>query len=171
MTVTMMQENLTTQLIKKKGSLTISVLSQDLPLDVVKSFGMRSGREHEKFDDIDYKIDGNGNPYLEEGTLAYMSLNISSILDLGTHCIFVCDVVEAENIAEGKPMTYDDYRNLKRGKQLVKDSDDDFKVADEKVYTCTVCHYVYDGDVPFEELSNDYTCPVCGQAKTVFLAD
>ena len=37
-----------------------------------------------------------------------------------------------------------------------------------KKYVCTVCGYEYDGDVPFEELGDDYTCPLCGAAKELF---
>lgn len=46
-------------------------------------------------------------------------------------------------------------------------------------YRCTVCMYVYDpekGDpafginpgIPFEELPDDWTCPVCGVPKDMF---
>lgn len=46
-------------------------------------------------------------------------------------------------------------------------------------YICTVCDYIYDperGDVvrgidkgtPFEELPDDWVCPVCGEPKSVF---
>ncbi len=46
-------------------------------------------------------------------------------------------------------------------------------------YQCTVCGYIYDPDLgepdrnikpgtPFEELPDDYTCPVCGAAKEMF---
>lgn len=169
MNVTMMNDNLTTELIKKKGSLSVSVLSLDCPLDVIRSFGMRSGREHEKFDGVDYKVDSNGNPYIEDGALAYMSLNVSSVLNLGSHCLFICDVVEGENINKGQPMTYADYRALKSGKSVVKTTETES--SDEKSYVCTVCHYVYDEDTPFEELAEDWTCPVCGQPKSVFLAE
>lgn len=37
-----------------------------------------------------------------------------------------------------------------------------------KQYVCTICGYVYDGDVPFEELEDDYVCPMCGAGKEVF---
>lgn len=48
-----------------------------------------------------------------------------------------------------------------------------------KKYVCTVCHYVYDPEVgepdngiaagtPFEELPEDYTCPLCALGKDVF---
>lgn len=164
MTVTMMKDNLTTQMIKRKGSLTVSVLSIHCPLDIIRLFGMRSGRDCDKFDGIEYKSDVNGNPYLEKNTVAYMSLNVSSILDLGTHYLFICDVVEAEKTEKGKPMTYTDYRALKSGQAVDKPAEK----AAKKSYVCSVCHYVYDGDIPFEELPDDYVCPVCGQPKSAF---
>ena len=34
---------------------------------------------------------------------------------------------------------------------------------------CTVCDYVYDGDVPFEDLPEDWACPVCGVGKDMFI--
>lgn len=48
-----------------------------------------------------------------------------------------------------------------------------------KKYVCTLCGYVYDpavGDpdndvapgTPFEELSDDWTCPLCGASKDMF---
>jgi flavin reductase (DIM6/NTAB) family NADH-FMN oxidoreductase RutF/rubredoxin len=163
--VTMRKSNYTTQLIRKKGSLAISVLSLDYPLESIKSFGMRSGRECEKFDDVEHKIDINGNPYIEKNTLAYMSLNVSSIIDLDTHYMFICDVVDVERTEKGQPMTYADYRKLRTGETLDKAVDKPVK----KSYVCSVCHYVYDGEIPFEDLPDDYVCPVCGQPKSVFI--
>lgn len=41
-----------------------------------------------------------------------------------------------------------------------------------KKFTCTVCGYVYDpeenGNVPFEELPEEYACPLCGVGKDQF---
>ena len=37
-----------------------------------------------------------------------------------------------------------------------------------KVYVCTVCGYVYDGDVPFDQLPEDWVCPLCGVGKDEF---
>lgn len=50
---------------------------------------------------------------------------------------------------------------------------------DNQKYRCTVCGYVYDpeeGDaqsgiepgIPFDELPDDWTCPVCGVSKDDF---
>ena len=35
-------------------------------------------------------------------------------------------------------------------------------------YVCTVCGYEYDGEIPFEQLDEDYVCPVCGVGKDMF---
>jgi rubredoxin len=37
-----------------------------------------------------------------------------------------------------------------------------------KKYVCSVCGYEYAGEVPFDELPDDYTCPVCGVGKDQF---
>ena len=41
-------------------------------------------------------------------------------------------------------------------------------MADQVQYICNVCGYIYDGDVPFEELGDDYECPLCGAPKSAF---
>lgn len=38
-------------------------------------------------------------------------------------------------------------------------------------YVCKVCGYVYDGDVPFEELPEDWVCPLCGAGKEDFVKE
>ena len=37
-----------------------------------------------------------------------------------------------------------------------------------KVYVCDVCGSVYDGDVPFDQLPEDWVCPLCGGGKDEF---
>ena len=41
-----------------------------------------------------------------------------------------------------------------------------------ETYMCSVCHYVYDpqenGEVKFEDLPDDYVCPLCGVGKDMF---
>ena len=39
------------------------------------------------------------------------------------------------------------------------------------VWECTACGYLYDEDVEgtkFEDLEDDWTCPVCGVGKDMF---
>ncbi|MCL2493591.1 MAG: flavin reductase, partial [Clostridiales bacterium] len=34
---------------------------------------------------------------------------------------------------------------------------------------CIICGYVYDGALPFDELPDDYACPICGVSKNKFI--
>ncbi len=35
-------------------------------------------------------------------------------------------------------------------------------------YVCSMCGYVYEDEIPFSELSDDWVCPICGESKMVF---
>lgn len=166
---TMLKTNLTTEMIMKKRSMTISVIGMDCPLDTIKRFGMSSGREKEKLP-ADCARDGQGNPYIEEGMIARFSCGVSQAIDLGTHYLFVADVVDCLTLGEAAPMTYADYRALKSGgKPAVLPGGAKPKEKGEGRWVCSVCHYVYDGEVPFEELPADWKCPVCKRGKEVFV--
>ena len=167
MTVTMQKSNLTTEMILKKWSFAISIIAQTCLLEMIKNFGLRSGRECDKFAGIKCEIDNNGNPYFSKDMLAFMSVDVSSVIDLGTHYLFVCKVAEAEKLESGKPMTYADYRTLKAGGSLEPTTPQPAK----KTYFCSVCHYVYDGATPFEDLPDDYVCPICGKPKSFFITE
>ena len=41
-----------------------------------------------------------------------------------------------------------------------------------KKYRCTICGYIYDDEkekVKFEDLPDDWKCPLCGAPKSLFL--
>ncbi|MDV0446312.1 High molecular weight rubredoxin [Methanosarcinaceae archaeon Ag5] len=38
-------------------------------------------------------------------------------------------------------------------------------------YVCTVCGYIYDEETPFEDLPDDWCCPICGEGKEMFEAE
>ncbi len=165
--VTLLKSNYTVELIEQKQSLALSIVSMDTPLSVIQHFGGKSGRDVEKFADRTYKMDENNNPYVEGTMLAYVSLKVAQTVDLDTHVMYICEVTDTDYLSHtGTPMTYADYRRLtaKTGKKGPEAP----TVSDEKQYVCSVCHYIYDGETPFEELPDDYICPVCGQYKVVF---
>ena len=157
MSVTMMKTNNTTQEILKKKSLCLSVISVDANIDMIKDFGMRSSRDVDKYENYIPQIDINGNPYLKEGICATISLKVVQEIELSTHWHFICEVVDCSVLSDKEPMSYAKYRELKAGGQ------------NKKQMVCKVCHYVYDGEIPFDQLPDDYVCPVCGQPKTSFI--
>lgn len=156
--VTLQKQNLTHDMIIEKGSIALSILADDCPIELIAAFGLKSGREVNKFSYIDYKTDKNENPYIEAGSTAVLTLGVFDRRDLGTHTMFFCDVEDAFFTQRKKPMTYALYREKKNALHGSKDE-----------WICSVCHYRYDGDIPFEDLPDDYTCPVCGQPKSVFV--
>lgn len=162
--VTMQKQNLSTEMILDKKSFALSVLSVNCPLSVVEQFGYHSGRDGDKLQTGEYLHDGKGNPYLKNDTVAYMGCTVEKVLDLDTHFLFVCSVDEAEVTGNDAPLTYADYRRIKAGGSVEKPAG----AAPVVKYVCSVCHYVYDGDIPFEELPDDYVCPICKQPKRVF---
>ncbi|MDR0286377.1 MAG: rubredoxin [Clostridiales bacterium] len=38
-----------------------------------------------------------------------------------------------------------------------------------KNYVCDICGYVYDGKIPFDQLPDNYKCPICGVDKSHFI--
>ncbi|MDR0469785.1 MAG: flavin reductase [Peptococcaceae bacterium] len=165
---TMMKTNLTTELIMKKGSMTVSVLAIDCPLDTVAHFGMNKGREMEKYGNIAYETDALGNPYILDGAIARFHCRIEQTIDLGSHFLFVCTVEDCVSLNDREPITYAEYRRLKAGG--APKAAEGQKAASGR-WVCSVCHYVYSGEVPFESLPADWKCPVCKRGKDAFVKE
>ena len=177
------KSNLTHEFIKESKVLAVSVLSQDTPLSFIGHFGFKSGRETNKLEGINYKIGETKAPVVTKNTLAYLEARVIQELDVGTHTIFVGELVGADVIKEGEPMTYAYYHQVKRGttpKNAPSYIEETKEVTPKMAkYRCTVCGYIYDpeegdpdGDIkpgtPFEEIPDNWVCPVCGAAKSDF---
>jgi len=107
--------NLTHDFIDNSGVFAVSILSQDTPLSLIGRFGFKSGREVDKFEGIDYKLGETKAPIVLDNTLAYLEAKVINSVDVGTHTIFIGELVGAEAIQEGEPMTYAYYHQVKRG--------------------------------------------------------
>jgi flavin reductase (DIM6/NTAB) family NADH-FMN oxidoreductase RutF len=107
--------NLTHDFINDSGVFAVSILSQDTPLTLIGRFGFKSGRDVDKFKGIDYKLGETKAPIVLDNTLAYLEAKVINSVDVGTHTIFIGELVGAEAIQEGEPMTYAYYHQVKRG--------------------------------------------------------
>ena len=169
---TMMKTNLTTEMITKKGNMTVSVLAIDCPLVMIAHFGMNKGMEMEKFGALAYEKDANGNPYIMEGAIARFHCRVEQSIDLGSHYLFICAVEDCVSLSAQEPITYAEYRRLKAGgAPKTAGTDGQKKAAGSGRWVCSICHYVYDGEIPFENLPADWTCPVCKRGKEVFIKE
>ena len=181
--VSINKSNLTHEFIKDSRVFVASVLSQDTPLSFIGHFGFKSGRDIDKLEGINYKMGETQAPVVTDNTLAYLEAKVIQEVDAGTHTIFVGELVGADIIREGEPMTYAYYHQVKRG-TTPKTAPSYVAEKEEAVpkmakYRCTVCEYVYDPELgdpdggikpgtPFEEIPDDWVCPVCGAAKSEF---
>ncbi len=181
--VSINKSNLTHEFIEQSRVFTASILSQDTPLAFIGHFGFKSGRDMDKLKGINYKIGETKAPVVTDHALAYLEARVSKEVDAGTHTIFIGELVGAEVIKEGEPMTYAYYHQVKRGTtpKTAPSYIEEKKEATAKMakYECTVCGYVYepelgdpDGGIepgtPFEKLPDDWVCPVCGAGKSEF---
>jgi flavin reductase (DIM6/NTAB) family NADH-FMN oxidoreductase RutF/rubredoxin len=181
--VSINKTNLTYQYIKQSRVFTASILAQDTPLAFIGHFGFKSGRDIDKFKGIKHKMGVTKAPIVTDHALAYLEAKVTQEVDAGTHSIFLGKLVGAEVIEEGEPLTYAYYHQIKRGtthktapSYIEEKKEEGTKMAK---YRCTVCEYVYDpelGDpdggiapgMPFEDIPDDWVCPVCGAAKSEF---
>ena len=114
--VSINKNNLTHEFIKKSGVFTASVLRQDTPLTFIGRFGFKSGRDIDKFEGIKYKTGDTGAPIVIDNTVSYLEARVSKEIDVGTHTIFIGEVVNADVISDEVCMTYDYYHQIKGGK-------------------------------------------------------
>lgn len=185
--VSINRNNLTWQFIKESRVFAASVLSQDAPLTFIGRFGFRSGRDSDKLNGVEYKIGNTGAPVVLQYATAYLEARVTQEMDVGTHTIFVGEVVNAEVISDEACMTYDYYHQIKGGKTpktaatYVEEKVETKKgaVSEMAKYKCKVCGYIYDpaqGDpdggikagTAFEAIPDSWVCPVCGAAKSEF---
>jgi len=179
--VSINKENLTHEFIKASKVLSFSVLSKNTPLNFIGRFGFNSGREIDKFKGVSYKIGKTGAPIVLDNTLAYVEANVINEADLGTHTIFIVQMVDSDIIREGEPMTYDYYSEVRRGPTSKKASlyIEQIAVPKAQKYQCRRCSSIYDpefGDpdgnvspgTSFELLPDDWKCPICGASKNYF---
>ncbi len=110
------KENLTCDYIRKSRVFAASVLGTDTPMEVIGRFGFRSGRDIDKFESVRYRTGTTGSPIVLDHTIAYIEVAVAQEVDAGTHVLFIGEVVDADILREGEPMTYAYYHQVKGGK-------------------------------------------------------
>jgi len=113
--VSINKQNLTHEFISESKVFTSSILSQDTPLSFIGYFGFKSGREVDKLKDVNYKLGETKAPIVLDHSVAYLEAKVINRVDVGTHTIFIGEVVGADVLGEGEPMTYAYYHQVKRG--------------------------------------------------------
>ncbi|HUL31476.1 MAG TPA: flavin reductase [Thermodesulfobacteriota bacterium] len=177
------RQNLTHEFIVGSKVFAGSILSQETPLSFIGNFGFKSGRQFDKFKGVDYKVGETSVPIVLNHTLAYLEAKVLNQIEVGTHTIFLGEIIGGDVVKEGDPMTYAYYHQIKRGTtppSAPSYMEETKKVVSKVIkYKCNVCGYVYDpekgdpeggikGGTPFERIPDEWACPVCGATKEMF---
>lgn len=108
--VSVQKGNLTREMVEKSGRFNVSVLTEDVPFETIRHFGMQSGRDTDKFADfVGFERSENGLIYLTEHTNAMFSCEVREKLDLGSHMMFIGEVTESKKLGDGASCTYAHY--------------------------------------------------------------
>ena len=186
------KQNMTHGFVEAGRVFAVSVLSIEAPMTFIGRFGFMSGREIDKFDGVKYESGVTGAPIVQDYAVAFLEAEVVTSMDAFTHTLFLGRVVNAEILDDAaEPMTYAHYHEIKGGRSPktaptyieAADGPPKEEPAPKKAaqkWECTVCGYIYDPEVgdpdggiepgtAFEDIPDDWVCPVCGAAKSEFV--
>lgn len=169
--VSLNKDNYTNEAIRNTKKFAVSILSIDTNKDVISKFGYFSSRDIDKFENIRYEI-VNNLPVVIDNICSYIICEVIDVIDAETHDIFLARVIDTKKISDKEPMTYKYYHEVLKGKApkkaptyIEEDSSNSVK------YRCIICGHIYDEEnegIKFEDLPDDWKCPICGVSKDKF---
>ena len=150
------KKNYTNEMIQRTKKFNVSILSESAKFEIFEHFGFHSGRDTDKFASFyNTKRSPNGVLYITQNTNSYMSAYVKQEIDLGTHTLFIAQLVAAEILSDEPTVTYAYYqKNIKPRPQP----------AAKKGWICKICGYIYEG----ETLPPDFICPICKHGAADF---
>ena len=153
------------------SAMQITSLSEESDATLIGTFGFQSGKEVNKFDGVQ-ALEKEGIPVIADAC-AYVVCKVIDKMETATHTVFLGEVIDADVLKKAEPMTYAYYHKVVKGKSpknaptyLPEEKEEK---ADDAKWVCSICGYVYDGETPFEELPEDFRCPICKQPKEKFV--
>ena len=143
------KQNYTTGMIQRTKKFNISILTEDADFEIFRRFGYQSGKNVDKFVDFfDTKRSPNGIFYITKNTNAFLSAFVKQEIDLGSHILFIAQLVESVILSDIATVTYDYYQ-----KKIKPAPQTNYK----KGWKCKICGFIYEQ----EQLPPDYICPIC----------
>lgn len=168
------KENYTTQGIRETGAFEVVSLAQTATMELIGAFGFHSSADTDKFEGFATQTSTQGIPYVAQQVCAHFSVKVTQEVDLGSHVLFIGEVVDADSFEGEEPMTYAYYHQVKGGKTPPKapSFNEDTAPAESNdpaagrafAWQCTICGHIEYVD----ELPEDFTCPICGVGRELF---
>lgn len=154
--VAVMKKNYTNELMHKNNTFALSVLSKDVNPEIIKTFGLNSMRDIDKF--AATKTSEVESLKVIDDSLGYMICEKVDTIENDTHTLFIGKLIEADVYKDDEAMSYGYYQDHKDELLKVKTE------AGKTAWVCLACGYVYYG----EELPADFKCPICGVDASMF---
>ncbi len=187
------KDNFTADIIKKSGAFAFSVLGEQASTGLIGDFGYRSDREIDKFRGVNYFIGETGSPIVTDSCVAWFDCKVTDTFDVGTHLLFIGEAIASDLVNLNiNPLTYNYYREVMKGyspknaptyvEKPLLTSEVTNKILENELWQCQLCHYTYESEkgdpisgiepgTKFEDLPEDWTCPICGADKSMFERD
>jgi ferric-chelate reductase [NAD(P)H] len=110
------KNNLTHEFISKSKVFGASVLDTSTPMTFIGLFGFKSGRDVDKLSQSKFMEGSTGAPLVTEHCVSILEARVIDEVDVGSHTLFVGDVLSGEVLGTGEPLTYLYYHAHLRGK-------------------------------------------------------
>jgi len=198
------KSNYSTQIIVNSGAFSVSVLKKEVNMKIIGDFGFMSSTDINKFSGINYINGQSGSPIVMDSSVAWFDCKVVKSVDLGSHYLIIGEVLDADEISDEEPLTYQHYREkykmyspknsptyIEKSLLDAESTASSAKIKEEEPehehifngesYVCVICGFTYnpeEGDpsmgiapgTPFEDLPEDYKCPICNASKEYFKA-
>lgn len=164
------KNNYTNEMIKKSNKFSVMILSEDVTMDVISTFGYKSSKEFDKFSKFEIKYEEN-LPIITDDICGYITCDVINVVDCETHDIIIGRVKKTEKVNEKPAMTYKYFHEVLKGSSPKNAPTYSKETSNGTKYKCKICGYIYDNDIektPFEELPDTWKCPLCGAPKSMF---
>lgn len=168
--VSINHENYTNKSIKECKKFAISILSTEVGDNIIPVFGFSSSKDVNKFENVESKIVDGLNVLVD--SVGYIVCEVVNMVETETHTIFLGKIIDGDVLKNEIPMTYAFYHMVKKGKSpkkaptYIEESTPKECLSSEPCYKCSVCGYIYKGDITKEP--DNYLCPICKQPKSKF---
>lgn len=112
--VSINHDNYTNQCIQDTGKFAISILGEHSSPGIIGTFGFKSGKDCDKFDEVEHTVKG----YLPvvSDACAYITCEVVDKMETSTHTVFLGRVLDADILKQDEPMTYSYYHNVIKGR-------------------------------------------------------
>ena len=91
-------------LIKQSRIFAVNVLGKE-HIELGRHFGTQSGKDIDKFQDIEHEEKETGSPILKDA-VAWLDCKVINECDAGDHTIFVGEVIDGDVISDEEPIIY-----------------------------------------------------------------